>query len=192
MKAAKAGVLSALLAAACCGGPLLLVAIGLGGGAVFFARYHWFFLVGGLVVLTGAWVNFMREKVSCDCQSKPLNGRKATLAILLVSTTVVLGFAGLSLRRPSVPAGARQQAPGESIAVQPGAARAVFPIEGMSCMTCEISVRSALSRVPGVKFAQVSFATSSATVEFDPKIAKPEQLAEAINSTGYRTSLPSK
>ncbi|MDQ3621756.1 MAG: cation transporter [Verrucomicrobiota bacterium] len=56
----------------------------------------------------------------------------------------------------------------------------------MSCATCEIGVRSALAGVKGVKSANVSVATNSATVEFDPAQAEVEQLVTAINSTGYR------
>jgi copper chaperone CopZ len=53
-------------------------------------------------------------------------------------------------------------------------------------------VRHALRRIDGVKSVQVSAATKAATVEYEPVKTNPEQLVAAINSTGYRASLPNK
>ncbi|MBS0657759.1 MAG: heavy-metal-associated domain-containing protein [Verrucomicrobia bacterium] len=192
MKAAKAGVLSALLATACCGGPLLLLAVGLGGGGAFFGRYHWFFLVGALGGLTWAWTMYFRDRTACGCESKPLDVPKGSLITLCLATAVVLGFAGLNFGLYAFPESAGRQAKLVSSTTMPNSVRTVFSIEGMSCATCEISVRAALKRVSGVRSALVSSATNSATVEFDPRLAKPEQLAEAINSTGYRTPVPNE
>src|SRR6266702_2381470 len=99
MKAKQAGILSALLASACCIGPLLLVAIGVGSGAVWVGRYHCFFLIGGLAVLTWAWAKYLREKTICDCEHKPMEGRRSGMLTLLLVTALVLGFAGLNISR---------------------------------------------------------------------------------------------
>jgi copper chaperone CopZ len=68
----------------------------------------------------------------------------------------------------------------------------VIPVEGMSCVSCAIAVRHALKRVDGVKSAHVSVATKSATIDYEAAKTNPEQLVSAINSTGYRASLPNK
>src|SRR5207244_3987590 len=73
-----------------------------------------------------------------------------------------------------------------------GLNRIVVSVEGLSCVTCEIPVRHALKRVDGVKSAHVSVATKTATVDYDPAKTNPKQLVVAINSTGYRASLPDK
>lgn len=73
-----------------------------------------------------------------------------------------------------------------------GLKRAIIPVGGMSCATCEIAVRAALHRVPGVKSAQVSVAAKSATVEFDPAQASVEQVVAAIYATGYHATAPAK
>jgi len=193
MKAGRFGIISAILASACCLGPLLLVAIGLGGGAAFFGRYHWLFLIGGIGVLTWAWAKYLREKTVCDCEHKSMKGRNTALFTLLAATVIVLGFAGLNISRYVFPTGGAAQmsgASGQQRALAPGLQRASIPVEGMTCATCEISVRSALNRVNGVKSVQVSVATHSATVDFDPAQANADQLVSAINSTGYRASLP--
>jgi copper chaperone CopZ len=73
-----------------------------------------------------------------------------------------------------------------------GLDRVVIPVEGMTCATCEIAVRHALKRIDGVKSAHVSVATKTATVDYEVAKTNPEQLVAAINSTGYRASLPEK
>lgn len=190
MKAKQAGILSALLASACCIGPLLLVAIGLGSGAAFVGRYHWFLLIGGLGVLTWSWVKYLREKNACDCAQQPMEGRRGALITLIAATVIVLGFVGLNVSRY---VGANPQTdPSMASAVAPGLTRVVVPVEGMTCATCEIAVRSAVQRVSGVKSVQVSVATNKASVDFDPTQANTEQIVSAINSTGYRAAAPTQ
>src|SRR5439155_20104045 len=190
MKAKQAGILSALLASICCAGPLLLVAIGLGSGAAFVARYHWLFLIGGIAVLTWAWAKYLREKTVCDCENRPMGGRRSGMLTLLVTTVLVLGFAGLNISRyvfATAPAVVKTQTP-----LANGLSRIVLSVEGLSCVTCEIPVRHALRRIDGVKSAHASAATKTATVDFEPAKTNPEQLVAAINSTGYRATLPNK
>ena len=190
MKAKQAGILSALLASACCIGPLLLVAIGVGSGAVWVGRYHWFFLIGGIAVLTWAWAKYLREKTVCDCEHRAMDGRRSGILTLLIATIVVFGFAGLNVSRyvlASAPPSAQTQTQAAN-----GLSRVVIPVEGMSCATCEIPVRHALRRIDGVKSTHVSAATKSATVDYEAAKTNPEQLVAAINSTGYRASLPNE
>jgi len=190
MKAKQAGILSALLATTCCIGPLLLVAIGLGSGAAFVGRYHWLFLIAGIVVLTWAWAKFLREKTMCECEHKTMQGRRSGIFTLLIATVIVLGFGSLSISRyvfAGAPASAQTQTQ-----LANGLGRVVIPVEGMSCATCEIAVRHALKRIDGVKSARVSVASKTATVDYEAAKTNPKQLVVAINSTGYRASLPNE
>src|SRR5207249_11618195 len=70
--------------------------------------------------------------------------------------------------------------------------RIVLSVEGLSCVTCEIPVRHPHRRIDGVESAHVSAATKTATVDYEPTKTNPEQLVAAINSTGYRATLPNK
>ena len=190
MKAKQAGILSAILASACCIGPLLLVAIGVSSWAALVGRYHWFFLVAGMAVLTWAWAKYLREKTICDCEHKPMGGRRSVMLTLLITTVLVLGFAGLNISRyvfAGTPVAAQTQTQ-----LANGLNRIVVSVEGLSCVTCEIPVRHALRRIDGVKAAHVSSATKTATVDYEPAKTNPEQLVAAINSTGYRAALPKK
>ena len=190
MKAKQAGILSALLATTCCIGPLLLVAIGLGSGGAFVGRYHWLFLIAGIAVLTWACAKYLREKTMCECAHKTMQGRRSGIFTLLIATVIVLGFGSLNISRyvfASAPASAQTQTQ-----LANGLNRAVIPVEGMGCVTCEIAVRHGVKRVDGVKSAHVSVASKTATVDYEPAKTNPQQLVAAINSTGYRASLPNE
>ncbi len=56
-------------------------------------------------------------------------------------------------------------------------------IDGMSCGHCVNSVKKALQSVDGVTGEQV--AIGSATVEYDPQVASPEKLVDAVRDAGY-------
>jgi len=60
-----------------------------------------------------------------------------------------------------------------------------FPVTGMSCASCATNIESTLSRQPGVLKASVNLASQIATLEFDPSIVKPQDLKEAVTSSGY-------
>jgi copper chaperone CopZ len=188
MKAKSVGIFSAILGSICCVGPLLLVAFGLGMGAVLIGRYHWIFIVAAMAILTWAWAKYLRDKTVCDCEHKPMEGRRSGMVTLLIATLLVVGFAGLNLSRyvfASAPVAAQTD-------LSNGLHRIVVPVEGLSCVTCEIPVRHALRKIDGVKSVQVSAASKTATVDYEPAKANPKQLVAAINSTGYRASLPTK
>jgi len=188
MKAKSAGILAAVLGSICCVGPLLLIAVGLGTGAAVIGRYHWFFVIGAFAVLAWAWVKHFREKTRCACDRRLKEGRGISLFTLLVASVIVLAFAGLNISRyvfASAPPAAQGQ-------LGNGLSRTVISVEGLSCVACEIPVHHALRKIDGVKSVQVSAGTKTATVEYETTQTNPEQLVAAINSTGYRASLPNK
>jgi mercuric ion transport protein len=187
MKAKSAGILAAVLGSSCCIGPLLLVAVGLGAGAAVIGRYHWFFVVGAIAVLAWAWIKHFREKTRCACEHRPMEGRGISLFTLLVASAIVLAFAGLNIRSYAF-AGSPAVAPIANANLQ----RVIIRVEGMSCATCELAVRNALKRVNGIASAHVSVATKNAIIDYDPAKTNPDELVAAINTTGYRASLPKK
>lgn len=66
-----------------------------------------------------------------------------------------------------------------------------FPVTGMSCASCAISVESMLKSTPGVVNASVNFADNSTLVEYAPSIVKPQQLRTAVQAVGYDLVLES-
>jgi mercuric ion transport protein len=188
MKAKYAGILAAVLGSICCIGPLLLIAVGLGAGAAVIGRYHWLFVIGAIVVLSWAWIKYFREKGRCACEHRAMRSHGTSLFILLLASVIVVAFAGLNVRSYVFPGSAPAAAPNAIANLQ----RVVIPVEGMTCVTCEIAVHSALKQVTGVAFAHVRVATKNATVDYDPAKTNTDQIVAAINSTGYRASLTQK
>lgn len=60
-----------------------------------------------------------------------------------------------------------------------------FPVLGMSCAACAVSVESMISAQPGVEKTEVNYATQKAKVTFDPEIAKAAELKKAVQAIGY-------
>jgi Cu+-exporting ATPase len=65
-----------------------------------------------------------------------------------------------------------------------------LPILGMTCASCQHHVEEALRSTPGVESARVDLMAHRASVVFDPEIATPNALVEAIRTAGYDAVLP--
>jgi Cu+-exporting ATPase len=63
--------------------------------------------------------------------------------------------------------------------------RADIPVLGMSCAACAATIERGLRDVPGVGEANVNFATSRATVLFDPALLDTAALVDTVRRTGY-------
>jgi len=87
---------------------------------------------------------------------------KKSFMIILVSTVVGLG----------VPA-------------QAAVRTASLSVPGMTCVTCPITVKKALSRVEGVNAVSVSFEKREATVTFDDSKTTVDALTTATANAGY-------
>ncbi|MDA1235351.1 MAG: heavy metal translocating P-type ATPase [Acidobacteria bacterium] len=64
-------------------------------------------------------------------------------------------------------------------------ARLDLNVEGMTCAACVRTIERRLERVDGVAEAQVSLASNSAQVRFDPARTNPSQLIAAVEKAGY-------
>ena len=58
-------------------------------------------------------------------------------------------------------------------------------VEHMTCATCPITVRKALSQVAGVAESTVDMKAHTATVTFDPARTTPQVLATAVTRAGF-------
>ena len=66
----------------------------------------------------------------------------------------------------------------------------IFKISGMHCASCAMTIEKAVSKLPGIKVAQVNFAAETLLTEFDESQVSPKDLKEAINSVGYKLLMP--
>lgn len=63
-----------------------------------------------------------------------------------------------------------------------------LPITGMTCAACARRIERKLAKAPGVQLAAVNFATSRATVEYDPHQTGVRQLIDKVKEAGYDTA----
>jgi P-type Cu+ transporter len=61
-----------------------------------------------------------------------------------------------------------------------------LPVGGMSCAACAARIEKVLSATEGVREANVNFATSRATISYDPATTAPDRLAATVEDAGYR------
>lgn len=64
-------------------------------------------------------------------------------------------------------------------------------IEGMHCGSCAILISKALTKTPGVRAANVNYASKKARVEFDENVVDEKRLVEKIVSKGYTAKIGS-
>ena len=62
-------------------------------------------------------------------------------------------------------------------------------VKNMSCVTCPITVKAALKRVPGVRSTEVDFKTKLAVVSFDDTKTDAKALAKASTDVGFPASV---
>ncbi len=63
--------------------------------------------------------------------------------------------------------------------------RVDLPIGGMTCASCAQTIQKSLLELKGVNKASVNFATSRATLTYDPQQAEVENFISAIRKSGY-------
>src|SRR6266511_5638267 len=80
----------------------------------------------------------------------------------------------------------------EEPASQPGRARIRARIGGLHCSLCTSTIEKALGRRPGVDKVAVSLTHEQALVEYDPSVARAEDLLQKLKDIGYTISDPRK
>lgn len=186
MKAERLGILSALLASVCCVTPLILVLLGLGslGIGAALGRFHWWFLLAAIGLLTYGWRAHVQEQRRCRTAQCEMPRSNTTRAVLIGASVIVAAFVGLNLYTHASQRVATPPPINEALA------SLVLPVEGMTCLTCELTVESSLKRLPGVASADASIAQQTVTVSYDPAQVTVDKLIASINQTGYKASRP--
>jgi len=197
-QAGTLGALSAALASVCCGLPLLLLAVGLGGLGLgrFLGTYHWYFTGAGILLLGSGWFVFYREKARLRAGGSEIRHARLTPALLAVATVAVFGFGGLNVAS-TLGLGSKAQEVRQASSGSIGStgshgelAQVVLPVTGMTCVTCEWGIEKALGKLEGVVEAKASSAEQKVLVRYEPGKVSFEQMIEAVDSTGYKASMP--
>jgi len=80
----------------------------------------------------------------------------------------------------------------EEPANRPDRTRIRARIGGLHCSLCTGTIEKALGRHPGVDKVAVSLTHEQALIEYDPKVARPEELLQTLRDIGYSVSDPRK
>jgi Cu+-exporting ATPase len=64
--------------------------------------------------------------------------------------------------------------------------KAIIPVKGMTCVNCAAAIQKDISKLVGVKNANVNFANEKAVVEFDPAAVGLDAFIAAIEELGYQ------
>ena len=65
-----------------------------------------------------------------------------------------------------------------------------YPVSGMGCAACVARVQKALQQSAGVHAAEVSLASNSARIDYDPSVTSPAQLRQCVQDAGYDLIVP--
>ena len=192
-KLALGGAMAADFGAAlCCIGPVLFALLGLGAfsaASVFQSLRSYLLAVAVLALAFGFYrVYFRREECApgAACATKPVS--KVNRAALWVALFVVTAFALSPYYIGYIAtAVARQQQTAPGASAQSGLLETVtVAVEGMTCESCEVPIKAALDKTPGVRSAEVSFKQGTARIQYDPAQTNLDKIKSAVNSTGYK------
>jgi copper chaperone CopZ len=111
-------------------------------------------------------------------------------SLLVIVPLAVLG--GACKQTPSEPASSAAPAATEAPPAIAGTAsaftQAIFEIKGMTCASCNVAVKVAAEKVPGVREARASHEEQRAWVTYDPSRTNPSVIASAITNAGYEAT----
>lgn len=68
----------------------------------------------------------------------------------------------------------------------------VLKISGMRCASCARTIEKAISKLPGVKIAQVNFGAETLLVEYDGEKISHQEMAKAVKEVGYELLIPDR
>lgn len=190
------GMVAALAASLCCIGPVLFALLGLGafGASALFLSLRPYLLAVAVSILAFGFYRayFRREACALGEACATNTGSKASRLVLWVAAVGVLAFA-LSPYYVGYIAAAftRNTQPAPAVASSiPAHASALetmtIEVTGMDCQSCEMPVKTALNKTPGVRSAEVSYERGNAQINYDPQQTDMNQIKRAIDSTGYK------
>ncbi|MCX6244380.1 MAG: heavy metal translocating P-type ATPase [Bacteroidetes bacterium] len=62
----------------------------------------------------------------------------------------------------------------------------IYPVEGMSCASCALSIQTMLEAQKGVNTAVVNLAMEQVVVEYDPEVINPPEMSKVVDGIGFK------
>ena len=117
---------------------------------------------------------------------------KTVLSILAIMAVVGTGLGTLLLTEPSRADARNSAEDARNSAEEVGrVATSTFKVENMTCASCPISVKTAMSRVDGVIDVDIDYKTKMATARFDPSKTTIDTIAKASSAVGFPATVVS-
>ena len=69
------------------------------------------------------------------------------------------------------------------------AEKVCFDVQGMTCATCGITVKSAVKKLKGVEEVKASVEKKNAIVKYDKSLTTPDAIKKAIDGVGYKATI---
>lgn len=63
---------------------------------------------------------------------------------------------------------------------------ACFEVQGMTCVTCPVTVKTAMKKLKGVTEVKTSLEEKNAVVDFDSQKTNSAEIKKAIENSGYK------
>jgi copper chaperone CopZ len=194
--ALSGSIVAAIAASLCCIGPLVVLALGLGtfGAAAALESVRPYLLGLTALLLAGAfYLTYRKREVKCEGSCQSTGAGRPSKIVLWIATVAIIGFAtfpyySTALIRASTQKGDPAAQGSRYSSANSREETAVIGVEGMSCGSCAVTVRLALSKLRGVSSAEVSLENKEAKVTYDPGLATPEQLEAAIDGSGFKAT----
>lgn len=70
--------------------------------------------------------------------------------------------------------------------IQVPTVKEIYPVEGMSCASCALSIQTMLSAQEGVKSAVVNLAMEQVVVEYEPQFIDPGKMKKVVDGIGFK------
>lgn len=178
-----AAIGAAVAASICCIVPLGLVSLGIGGAWIgsltALEPFRPIFIAIAVAALGFAGYREYRTTIApdCDCEIGMQDHLRRSLLVVGALAVAAL-IASPWLIQTTASAG---ESTAETVAMQ----EIVLEVERMTCASCSVTVRKALTNLDGVHSAEVTFEPPQAVVRFDATTVTPEELTRATANVGY-------
>ena len=185
--AAYTGLFAAIAASSCCIPPVIALIAGVGGSASALSWMEPFrpYLIGLAIVAIGyAWYNYLKPKKAEDCCDVDAKPKWYQTKGFLIGITL---FAAISISFPYYAHIFYPDNKKEIVIINQSDIQTVnFGVQGMTCASCEESIKHAINELDGIVSVTPSFEKENTEVKFDKTKISKEDIEKAINSTGYK------
>jgi copper chaperone CopZ len=190
-KSSLAGLLTAAAASLCCITPVLAF---LGGASGLASSFSWiepfrpYLIALTVLVFAFAWYQKLKSQKQVDCNCETDNKKSFTQSSTFLGIITVV--AGLLIAFPYYAKAFYPRADQPQVIIGDTAdiRQAEFKIKGMTCEGCTEHVNGEIAKVTGVIQYKTSYESANSIVTFDNNKTSIDNIAKAINNTGYKVT----